>query len=337
MSRNQSYLIFLLLFNTAVAVILTLLGKDRSFPLELLFSHCIGLSCGLPALVVVSHARSTRQLRVGLTVCIFFGVIVGVALARMLSAEMAASHTISAGQALIVGLVFALGAGYFFLTSEGTRRLERELRAQQARRAELDRAHAAMQLRLLQSQVEPHFLFNTLAHLSALIRSDPAQAEKLLLHLNGFLRATLRRNRQESATLEDELTLLRDYLSIVGVRLGARLRWSFEIDPGLEKLNFPFMLLQPLVENAIRHGLEPKVEGGTLRVQAHREADRLVVDVVDDGLGFGAHPDSAGTGMGLAHTRERLAVLYDGRASLVVADAEPGTRVTLTMPYTPDA
>ena len=333
MSRNQSYLIFLLLFNTAVAVILTLLGKDRSFPLELLFSHCIGLSCGLPALVVVSHARSTRQLRVGLTVCIFFGVIVGVALARMLSAEMAASHTISAGQALIVGLVFALGAGYFFLTSEGTRRLERELRAQQARRAELDRAHAAMQLRLLQSQVEPHFLFNTLAHLSALIRSDPAQAEKLLLHLNGFLRATLRRNRQESATLEDELTLLRDYLSIVGVRLGARLRWSFEIDPGLEKLNFPFMLLQPLVENAIKHGIEPKRSGGEVVLRAWREGARLRLSVWDTGIGLRAHEISADSGVGLDNVRQRLAALYGKNAHLSLrSNAAGGVIVELDLP-----
>lgn len=333
MSRNQSYLIFLLLFNTAVAVILTLLGKDRSFPLELLFSHCIGLSCGLPALVVVSHARSTKQLRVGLTVCIFFGVIVGVALARMLSAEMAASHTISAGQALIVGLVFALGAGYFFLTSEGTRRLEHELRAQQARRAELDRAHAAMQLRLLQSQVEPHFLFNTLAHLSALIRSDPAQAEKLLSHLNGFLRATLRRNRQESATLEDELTLLRDYLSIVGVRLGARLRWSFEIDPGLEKMNFPFMLLQPLVENAIKHGIEPKRSGGEVVLRAWRKGARLRVSVWDTGIGLRAHDVSADSGVGLDNVRQRLAALYGNNAHLSLrSNAAGGVIVELDLP-----
>lgn len=333
MSRNQSYLIFLLLFNTAVAVILTLLGKDRSFPLELLFSHCIGLSCGLPALVVVSHARSTKQLRVGLTVCIFFGVIVGVALARLLSAEMAASHTISAGQALIVGLVFALGAGYFFLTSEGTRRLEHELRAQQARRAELDRAHAAMQLRLLQSQVEPHFLFNTLAHLSALIRSDPAQAEKLLSHLNGFLRATLRRNRQESATLEDELTLLRDYLSIVGVRLGARLRWSFEIDPGLEKMNFPFMLLQPLVENAIKHGIEPKRSGGEVVLRAWREGARLRVSVWDTGIGLRAHDVSADSGVGLDNVRQRLAALYGNNAHLSLrSNAAGGVIVELDLP-----
>ena len=333
MSRNQSYLIFLLLFNTAVAVILTLLGRDRSFPLELLFSHCIGLSCGLPALVVVSHARSTRQLRVGLTVSIFCGVIVGVALARMLSAEMSASHTISAAQALIVGLVFALGAGYFFLTREGTRRLEHELRAQRARRAELDRAHAAMQLRLLQSQVEPHFLFNTLAHLSALIRSDPAQAEKLLSHLNGFLRATLRRNRQDRATLEDELTLVRDYLSIVGVRLGARLRWSLEIEPGLEKLVFPFMLMQPLVENAIKHGIEPKRSGGEVVLRAWREGSRLRLSVWDTGIGLRPHEGGADSGVGLENVRQRLAALYGSNAHLSLrGNAAGGVIVELDLP-----
>ena len=333
MSRNLSYLVFLLLFNTAVAVILTLLGPDRSFPLELLFSHCIGLSCGLPALVVVSHARSTRQLRVGLMVSIFCGVIVGVALARMLSAEMAARHTISAGQALTVGLVFALGAGYFFFTREGTRRLESELRAQQARRAEMDRAHAAMQLRLLQSQVEPHFLFNTLAHLSALIRSDPPQAEKLLSHLNGFLRATLRRNRQERASLGDELTLVRDYLSIVGLRLGNRLRWSLEVEPGLETLAFPFMLLQPLVENAIKHGIEPKRSGGEVVLRAWREGSRLRLSIQDTGIGLQPHDSSAGEGVGLDNVRQRLAALYGSDAHLSLrGNAAGGATVELDLP-----
>ena len=200
-----------------------------------------------------------------------------------------------------------------------------------------EKARVIAQLRLLQAQIEPHFLFNTLANVQSLIARQPREAEAMLDHFVGYLRKSLQASRAERGTLAQEFELLRHYLELLRIRMGARLAFELLLPDELASQPLAPMLLQPLVENAIRHGLEPKVEGGTLRVQAHREADRLVVDVVDDGLGFGAHPDSAGTGMGLAHTRERLAVLYDGRASLVVADAEPGTRVTLTMPYTPDA
>ena len=333
MPRKLGYLVILLLFNTAVAVILTMLGHNRAFALELLFSHCIGLSCGLPALVVISHARNTRQLRTGLLVSIFGGVIVGVALARMWSADVPAANNIGVGEALILGAVVALGVGYLFFSREGTRRLERELRAQQARHTEIDRVHAAMQLRLLQSQVEPHFLFNTLAHLSALIRSDPAQAETLLSHLNGFLRAALRRNRQECATLGDELTLVRDYLHIVGLRLGSRLRWRVEVEPGLETLAFPFMLVQPLVENAIKHGIEPKRSGGEVVLRVVREGDRVGLSVRDTGVGLRDPQLPTGSGIGLENVRQRLQALYGESAQLVIQGNDAGgVSVELDLP-----
>jgi len=324
MSRNARYLLFLLLFNTGVAAVLTTLGRDRSFAVELIYSHFIGMSCGLPALAVVNYARSVQQLRIGLMGSIVGGVMVGVALAAMFTAGMAAGHTVSPRNALVVGIVFALVAGYFFYTTEGTQRLENELRRHQRQRAEFDRAQAAMQLRLLQSQVEPHFLFNTLAHLAALIRTDPVQAEQLLSHLNGFLRAALRRNRQDRTTLRDELALVNDYLSIVAVRLGDRLKWSMEVEPGLESLAFPFMLVQPLVENAIQHGIEPKRGGGELTLRVWRDGRRLRLRVRDTGVGMDPSASSGGGGVGLSNARQRLQALYGSSASLVIRSLPSG-------------
>lgn len=188
------------------------------------------------------------------------------------------------------------------------------------------------QLRLLQAQIEPHFLFNTLANVHSLIAREPAQAAAMLDHFIAYLRESLAASRAQHGTLAQEAALLRHYLALIQMRMGPRLAFHVDVPDDLAGQPLAPMLLQPLVENAIRHGLEPKVEGGRLSVTAQRHAQHLVITVADDGLGFGAHPDSAGTGVGLAHTRERLAMLYDGRATLAVADAEPGTRVTLTLP-----
>lgn len=188
------------------------------------------------------------------------------------------------------------------------------------------------QLRLLQAQIEPHFLFNTLANVHSLIAREPTQAATMLDHFIAYLRESLAASRAQTGTLAQEAALLSHYLSLIQIRMGARLAYTLDVPPELGRQPLAPMLLQPLVENAIRHGLEPKVEGGHLHVAARQEADALVLTVQDDGLGFGTHADSAGTGVGLSHTRERLAMLYDGRATLTVTDAQPGTCVTLTLP-----
>jgi hypothetical protein len=135
------------------------------------------------------------------------------------------------------------------------------------------------------------------------------------------------------------MELLRHYLELIKIRMGERLQFGFEVDPALEAAPLAPMLLQPLVENAIKHGLEPKVEGGRVDVRIARESGvangaggQMRLTVRDNGLGFGEHADSAGTGVGLANLRERLAVLYDGRATLTVADASPGTEITIRVP-----
>jgi LytS/YehU family sensor histidine kinase len=190
------------------------------------------------------------------------------------------------------------------------------------------------QLRLLQAQIEPHFLFNTLATVQSQITRSPERASTMLEHLISYLRQSLSASRAEEGTLVQEFERLRNYLALLKMRMGERLQVSLDLDPALADHPFAPMLLQPLVENAIRHGLEPKVEGGSLQVQAAtmEGGERWRITITDTGLGFGANPDSAGTGLGLSHVRDRLALLYDGRASLTVADTAPGTRITIELP-----
>jgi signal transduction histidine kinase len=189
----------------------------------------------------------------------------------------------------------------------------------------------------MQAQVEPHFLFNTLASIEHLIETDPARAGKMQRNLIALLRATMptmrEANAQSTRDLGRELAVIRPYLEILKVRMEERLQTELMVSDGLLSAEFPPMMLQSLVENAIKHGLEPKAEGGLLRVSAEIVHGKLAVTVADSGLGFGKSATS-GTGIGLSNIRERLALLYGDRASLTVTEtAGGGSSVTITVPY----
>ena len=200
---------------------------------------------------------------------------------------------------------------------------ERHLLAKQAVEAEL---------KLMQAQVEPHFLFNTLASVQYLTETDPREANRLLGHLIDYLRAALPQLRAASTTLGKEVGLAEAYLSILRMRMGTRLAFAVDLPADLAGHPFPPNLLISLVENAIKHGVEPAAEGGTVTVRARRDADALVIDVLDTG-GGPAGAARAGLGVGLANVRERLAALYGPRAQFrLAAQAPSGTCATLTIP-----
>jgi signal transduction histidine kinase len=199
------------------------------------------------------------------------------------------------------------------------------------------RLAAENQLRLLQSQLEPHMLFNTLANLRVLIGLDAAQAQAMLDRLIAFLRSTLDASRSAAHPLAAEFERTADYLALMGIRMGPRLVVQLELPPALATLPVPPLLLQPLVENAIKHGLEPQVQGGRIEVAARAEGAELVLTVHDSGAGLGAappaQPGSPGSRFGLVQIRERLATLHGNRASLVLAAAPGGgTTATIRMP-----
>jgi hypothetical protein len=190
----------------------------------------------------------------------------------------------------------------------------------------------------MQAQVEPHFLFNTLASIDHLIETDPGRASKMQKNLIALLRASMPTMREANAQgrrdLGRELAVIRPYLEILKVRMEERLQTDVRVPEGLHSADFPPMMLQSLVENAIKHGLEPKAEGGALTVFAEIVHGKLAVTVADTGLGFGKAA-TAGTGIGLNNIRERLQLLYGNKASLKVAENPGGgTAVTITVPYT---
>ncbi|MFN3790185.1 sensor histidine kinase [Massilia sp.] len=210
--------------------------------------------------------------------------------------------------------------------------IERAHHEARLRAETIERQALQAQLRLLQAQIEPHMLFNTLANLQGLIAIDPERANGMLDQLIQYLRATLGAARSESTTLAEEFAAMDAYLGLMQVRMGARLAYRLELPPTLRRAKLPPMLLQPLVENAIVHGLEPKIEGGDVRISAEERDGLLDIRILDTGLGLGQSTHGGG-GVGLATTRERLRVLYGERAGVLLAPAAPqGTLVRLTLP-----
>jgi hypothetical protein len=205
----------------------------------------------------------------------------------------------------------------------------------EARAAEetLRRQVVEARMAAMQAQVEPHFLFNTLASIDHLIEVDPPRASTMQKNLIALLRAAMPAMRDPQATLGRELQVVRPYLEIMKMRMQERLRAEVAVPEGLQSADFPPMMLQSLVENAIKHGLEPRPDGGTVSVAAEVLHGKLSVTVADTGVGFG-RAATGGTGTGLESIRERLKLIYGAEAELRIAENVPqGTRATIVVPY----
>ena len=242
---------------------------------------------------------------------------------------------------LVLSVAITGAISYFFISRGRDQRRQREI-------ATAQRDAAEARLKLLESQLEPHMLFNTLANLRALIGVEPLRAQEMLDQLIAFLRATLGASRVPFHALEAEFARVADYLALMQARMGSRLETKLEQPPDLAALQVPPLVLQPLVENAIKHGLEPHVGKGRIEVRAARDGNRVRLTVRDTGTGVApsaATAPSAGTissadgststRFGLEQVRARLAAVYGAAASLELApadDGEGGSRAVVTLP-----
>ena len=207
--------------------------------------------------------------------------------------------------------------------NEATKRAETE---------QLERTVLEARMEALQAQIEPHFLFNTLASIDQLIQTDPPRASRMQQSLIRYLRSAMPQMREgRRPTLGQQVDLCSAYLEIMSVRMEGRLQPVVNVPEGLKSAVFPSMMLQTLVENAIKHGLEPQTEGGRLEIGAEIVDGQLAVHVLDNGVGF---MPKAEAGVGLANVRERLKALYDGRAELIISvPPAGGTCATIKVPY----
>jgi signal transduction histidine kinase len=200
------------------------------------------------------------------------------------------------------------------------------------RQTETEKELAVAKLTLLHAQVEPHFLYNTLASAQILTRSDPAGADQMLGHLITYLRNSMPRTDDAPSTLGEEVERTRAYLEILKIRMGERLALQIQVPEALKSVPMPPMMLQTLAENAIKHGLEPEVRGGNIWIYAREAGDKVSVTVADDGRGFSA--EGGGTGIGLKNVRERLRLAYGDAASFAITSNYPkGVAATITIPH----
>jgi sensor histidine kinase YesM len=267
------------------------------------------------------------------TIISTMGVIAGIAMASPIFGWSFSGWLSRPGWYVSVALnsfIISMIIGVVYFWRERSLLAEMRLARESEHLATVEREAMLANLRALQAQIEPHFLFNTLANVVGLIHPSPDTAKHMLEQFIAYLRASLTSSREQNTTLQQEFELMKHFLAILQIRMGERLSWQVDLPAEIASTPLPSMLLQPLVENAIKHGLEPKVEGGSVLLQARREADALRISVIDTGLGF---TGATSSGIGLKNVRERLDKLYDGKAKLSIEENSPsGTRVIITLP-----
>ena len=202
-------------------------------------------------------------------------------------------------------------------------RHRRQLQEAELRRQVVDNEMIAARLKLLEAQIEPHFLFNTLATVKRLYRTEPVDGARMMNHLKEYLQAALPKMRNQLPTLVTELELVRAYLEILAIRMGDRLSFTVDAPGVIPDTPFPAMTLVTLVENAIKHGLNPMPNGGRISIRVIDSEESIAAEIADDGVGFQAGAGTSGTGIGLANIRARLMALYGSGASLTLLQNEP--------------
>ena len=324
-------------FNVVIAIGLSL--RNGEIGIQMVYSQAIGLS--IWACVDFGRFAFKREpgsnwpigwrrwvlLLVGITVGYVIGSTIGDAYCGCSKWDQLSQSPRLFMAYFFMAVAFSTGISYFFYSSGRAQALEQLV-------ATAQRDAAENQLKLLSSQLEPHMLFNTLANLRVLIGMDPQRAQLMLDHLVSFMRSTLSASRNMLHPLADEFARINDYLALMKIRMGERLQTEVAFPPELGELAVPTLLLQPLVENAIKHGLEPNVDGGTLRVGAQRNGNDLLLSVRDTGIGLSAVAND-GTHFGVNQVRERLSTLYGPTATLVLStpdDGDGGTLATVRIP-----
>ncbi|MFA6922282.1 MAG: histidine kinase [Gallionella sp.] len=321
-------------YNTAIAGLLTVTGlmSDGSsdpFWCNFVFSQSIGYTISIISLLIVANMKPGLPRWAVLAVALPLSGAIGLTLGFKLTGVGDWSHPYVV-QSMSISLFFGLVASITFVLIERIGMLNETVRERQLKVIEQDKRALEVQLKLLQAQIEPHFLFNTLANVSSMVDSNPAQAKKLLERLNDWLRVALVRARSDHATLGDEIDMLENYLQILKIRFNERLNWKIEIAEEIRRRPFPPMLLQPLVENAVRHGIEPLLGGGEIHIRANLDNATLRIEVRDSGAGL---IGESGSGTGLINVRARLATLFGEAGRLTLGDnAEGGTVAQLELP-----
>ena len=318
---NLTTLGLILAIDTGIALLLWINEDQQPFwqPFVSVQLHGLAMAYCINVAAPWDHDRPLRRVTIATLVGALIGLLLVIVVKRYTLEsirEMPGSFVFNLLAAFITG--YALGLMFYVKRRET--RAAAAMHKAEAERHLLSKQAVEAELKLMQAQVEPHFLFNTLASVHYLTETDPPKATALLGHLIDYLRAALPELRARSSTLGREFALANAYLRILEMRLAPRLRFAIDLPPALRDHPFPPNLLISLVENAVRHGIEPSRDGGSVQLAATHHGDALVVCVSDTGCGLGAS-SNPGQGVGLANVRERLAALYGARGRFDIAAA----------------
>lgn len=326
----------LLCLNLVIGLFLTALNFGGGLAINLVTSQFIG--CGIYGCVTVTYAllaeRSLTVQLVAIGVAIGVGAVFGFGASTFLTGlNLPLLYREQGGfilQVLLISLLFGTTGSYFFISNQRLTESRALAQEEKIKRLAQEKQAVSMQLKMLQAQIEPHFLFNTLSNLESLLDSDTATARRMLRDLTSYLRTTLTRSREEHATLAQEMEIVRAYLAIQQIRMGARLKFSIHLPESLAGKSCPPLLIQPLVENAVRHGLEPSILGGEIAVDCRVVEGQIRIEVRDTGGGL---PEDSRPGTGTENVRERLLAIYGEAACLSLEEVAPsGVMVVVEYP-----
>jgi len=329
---------YTVVFCTIIALFLTLIDNDKAFLECFIISQFIGLcacTCSMLGFHVIRPQNNIIMLIV-IIVALFIGTSIGAPLGFLaagidLPVLFGGKFFLSV---LTISILFGSVITYFFLSQGVISSKEALIQEERVKRLNIEKKAVETNLRLLQAQIEPHFLFNTLSNILSLLNTDLEKGKSMLVDLMQYLRTTLSKTRGDTTTVGEEMEIIKAYLNIYKIRMGDRLRYRIDIPDSLRDFPFQPMLIQPLVENAVRHGLEPEVEGGEILIRGAVYEDTFRLEIMDTGAGL---YENSNPGMGIDNTRERLKSLYGDKGRLILEENQPsGLKAIIEVPYEPD-
>jgi sensor histidine kinase YesM len=335
-------LLYTIIIAIFIAVFLTLTGiftttvDLKTFIIMLVISQCYGISM---CLIIMFSLWAFKPRRRSSTV---FIILIGMACGILTGHLLAASFLQQVLPTFMWGwkktflkniglwLVLVTTIGYFFYSKKHLQINKEIIQQERINRLSSEKEALEANLRLLQAQIEPHFLFNTLSNVLSLIDTDQAKGKSMLVNLIHYMRTSLSRTLPEATTLDQEIDMIKAYLNIQKIRMGERLHFDIELPDAVRKLPFPPMLLQPLVENAVKHGLEPAIEGGEITIKVVEENSLIRIEVQDTGNGFSSYKTA---GVGITNVRERIRLLYGDKGRLILQANDPhGVKAIIEVP-----
>jgi len=331
--------IIVLIFNSFIAVVIHLVVSDSILLNQIILSQSIGLSIFLNFIIFANILELKKwKLIVPLVLGSFCGVVVVIVIqAMMIDAsfgmilnDLKLNYT-NVLSILFTAIFFGLIITFFFVGREQMLRTKTKLQALKINNLDQQKTIAETNLRLLQAQIEPHFLFNTLSNVISLVDKEPQKSKALLESLTDFLRSSLKRSTDRHQSLQGEISLITNYLDIMKIRIGKRLKYSIHLQDEIVDCSFPPLLLQPLVENAIIHGIEPLPEGGVIDIDIAKDEDKLCITVSDTGIGLATDNIK---GFGLTNIRDRIRRMYSNNGRLEIEENKPrGVKAAIEIPY----